>query len=192
MILGGLAAIGAARFFHWRRHGGWGCGRGRRRWHSHWGGHGPWGHHGPWGGGYGQDEYGPDFGGERGPDDGWGGRDHRVSFVVRFLSERLEASPAQERVIASSLEEFRAEVAGLKGEAPKTREDIAAALRKSSFDEVMMGELFARHDTAIEKTRKAFVGMVAKIHDALDERQRERLATIVERGPRFFSPRWGW
>jgi hypothetical protein len=110
-----------------------------------------------------------------------------MGFALRYLSDRLEATPAQEKVIAQAVDEFRAEVEPLRQEGKKTRADLAAALRKSSIDEVLFGELFARHDEALEKGRKAFIGAAAKIHDALDEKQRERLADIVERGPRWFG-----
>jgi hypothetical protein len=85
--------------------------------------------------------------------------------------------------MAAAFEEFRAEARGLREELSSSRRDVAAALRKPSFDEVLLGELYARHDTAIEKLRKAFVGMMAKVHDALEEPQREQLAQIIERGP---------
>jgi hypothetical protein len=39
----------------------------------------------------------------------------------------------------------------------------------------------------IEGARKAFVGLVARVHDTLEPEQRTRLASMVERGPRF-----GW
>jgi uncharacterized membrane protein len=115
-----------------------------------------------------------------------------MSFAVRFLSDRLEATPAQERQIAQAFEELTSQAEPLKQEGKKTRADIAAALRKPSVDEVLFGELFARQDDVLEKTRKAFIGTVAKVHDALDERQRERLAEIVEHGPRFFGGRRAW
>ena len=122
-----------------------------------------------------------------GPDFPGAGRRRGMGFALRFLSDRLEATPAQERVIAQAVEEFRAEVEPLRQEGKKTRADLAATLRKSSIDEVLFGELFARHDEALEKGRKAFIGVVAKIHDALDEKQRDRLADLVERGPRVFG-----
>jgi hypothetical protein len=106
--------------------------------------------------------------------------------VLRYLSDRLDATPAQERTMAAAFEEFRDELKGLREEASASRRDVAAALRKASFDEVLLGELYARHDTALEKVRKAFVGMMARIHDALEEPQRERLAQIIERGPAGF------
>ena len=63
--------------------------------------------------------------------------------------------------------------------------EIVDALRRSTFDGILLGEQFARHDTILENGRKAFVGLVAKVHDALEPEQRERLADLLERGPRF-------
>ena len=94
--------------------------------------------------------------------------------------------------MADAIEEFRTEMEGLRGEGRQSRQDVATALRKPSFDEVLFGELFARHDERMEKVRKAFVGLVAKLHDALDESQRERLAAVVEKGPPFFRRGFAW
>jgi LTXXQ motif family protein len=168
IVLGGLTALAIAKLWRHRHGGGW-C---RRSWYRGQG-WGPGGH-------FEGDSFGPDFPGA--------GRRRRMGFALRFLSDRLEATPAQEKVIAQAVDDFRAEVEPLRQEGKKTRADLAAALRKSSIDEVLFGELFARHDEALEKGRKAFIGAAAKIHDALDERQRERLADIVERGPRW----WGY
>jgi hypothetical protein len=59
-------------------------------------------------------------------------------------------------------------------------------MRSPAVDEVLFGEMFARHDAALEALRKAGVGAIAKVHDALDERQRARLADMIEAGPGFF------
>ena len=114
---------------------------------------------------------GPGFGGHFGGGPHW----MRGGFgggVVRVLSDRLDATPAQEKVIRDATEEFRETVSKLRGEGRKTRADVASTFRKGHFDEVLFGEVFARHDRGIEEVRKAFVGMGARIHDALDERQR--------------------
>jgi hypothetical protein len=165
-MLGGLTAFLVLRFalrrqLCWRGfHGGPRGPFGRvRRWHHH--------------------DWDPD------DDPGLGSR-RGQPYLLRYLSDRLDATPAQERTMAAAFDEFRGEAKGLRDEVGASRKDVAAALRKSTFDEVMMGELYARHDTAIEKLRKAFVGMMAKVHDALEEPQRERLAQIIERGPGYF------
>jgi len=98
----------------------------------------------------------------------------------------IRATPAQERVVGAAIEEFRDEMKkATGGEARRSRQEIVEALRRPTFDGVMLGEQFARHDTVLEGARKAFVGLVAKVHDALDPEQRERLADLVDRGPRF-------
>jgi hypothetical protein len=161
-ILGGLTAIALLKIGRRVR-----CGRG----HMHHGWHGHW---------HDEDEHIRHGMRMRGP------------FVLRFLSDRLQTTPTQERAMAEAIDEFMREVHALEDEGKKTRADVAAAMRKPSFDEVLLGELYARHDAALEKLRKAFVGLGAKVHDTLDEEQRERLADLIERGPRFFRRRFGW
>ena len=114
----------------------------------------------------------------------------RNGFMARVISDRLEATPAQEKVIRDATEEFRESLAKLRGEGRKTRADVASTFRKGHFDEVLFGELFARHDNALTDVRKAFVGMGARIHDALDEKQRARaFADLIESGPGAWRPR---
>ncbi len=194
LIFGGLAAMGIARAIHRHRacmawghgcHGGWRHG---------------WGHHGGWGA-YDDGERFELGGGFPPPyaDIGWGGGLRgfggrmRKRFVVRAILEHVRATPAQERAIGAAFEEFRDEIKRVGGgEGRRTRQEIIDALRRPTFDGVVLGEQFARHDTLLESARKAFVGLVAKIHDALEPEQRDRLAELIERGPRFFGGLRGW
>src|SRR5689334_21731874 len=123
---------------------------------------GRWGGWGGWGGYRDHDEH------------GYGG--YGEGFFLRALLEQLDASPAQEKVIVSAVHEIRDEGRKHREELKKTRADIAKAMRSASFDEVLFGELFARHDTAMEQLRKTAMGALGKVHEALDEKQRERLA----------------
>ena len=158
-IIGTLCLIGLFKVLRGGR--GFGsCGPGWSRW-----GHGGRGR-GRWGGGWRDD-------------DGWGG----PSVLLRGLYERLDASPGQEKVIREAAEELRESAHKLKGELGGSRADVAEALRSPSFDETRIGEVFARHDAAIETMRKAAVGAAAKVHAVLDDRQRERLADLVQHGP---------
>jgi hypothetical protein len=190
LIAGGLAMFVISRVLHARRwHGGWGgCGWRHHRWHG-----GPHGHHWGqrgWGGGLGPDDddsWGATFRDGGGPE-GWGGDLRGKRFFIRSVLSRVDATPAQERAIGAAFEEFRGDMKKLGGgETRRSRQEIADALRQPTFDGVVLGEQFARHDTVIEGARKAFVGLVARVHDALEPEQRSRLATLVERGPRF-----GW
>jgi uncharacterized membrane protein len=189
LIAGGLVAFALTRLIHARRWHAWG-GCGRRHWgwhggpwgrHRHWGGFGPEDDD-PWGGGGGasfRDDFGPR---------GWGGGIGGKRFFIRSVLSHVRATPEQERAIGAAFEEFRDDLKKVGGgEARRSRQEIADALRRPTFDGVVLGEQFARHDTMIEGGRKAFVGLVARLHDALEPEQRTRLATLVERGPRF-----GW
>jgi uncharacterized membrane protein len=114
---------------------------------------------------------------------GWGKR-----FLFRRVAEHVRATPDQERRLSDAVSAFRDELKkSANGEGRKTRAELADALRRPTFDGVALGEQFARHDTVLEGARKAFVGLVARIHDTLEPEQRARLAELVERGPRM-----GW
>src|SRR5262249_57034699 len=113
---------------------------------------------------------------------GWGG----PGGFRRMLFQRLETAPGQEKVIVAAYEEMREAAGTARGEIRASRADIAKAMRGPAVDEVLFGEMFARHDAALEALRKAGVGAIAKVHDALDERQRARFADLVESGPGFF------
>ena len=94
-------------------------------------------------------------------------------------------------MIKSAVEEIRDAARELRGEAKGSRADVAKAVRSDNFDEVLFGEMFHRHDVAMESFRKAVMGAIAKVHAVLDERQRARLSDLIENGPRFFRRR-GW
>ena len=95
----------------------------------------------------------------------------------------FDASPAQEKVIREAIDELRSSAYDLRGEARATREDIAKAVKSPSLDETVLGELFARHDTHLEKLRKDAVGALGKVHAVLDDRQRDIFAQLISRGP---------
>lgn len=192
LILGTFGALFVAKMIRHRM--GWAC-------------HGPYGHHmhhlhhGRWGGwpgagGWGQQGYGWEGAGDDHGDThgGWrGARGYGRDYVISTVLDRIGATPVQERTVRAAFDELRAEArrAG-GGELKELRRDIASALRRPAFDEVLLGELFARHDRALEDVRKAFVGFMAKTHDALDEEQRARLAELIEKGPRFWRGGFGW
>jgi hypothetical protein len=181
-----IATIKRARYGYWGHGYGGGCGH--RGWHG-----GGWHHHrhGGW------DDHGPDFGqrdghgeghgeGRGGWRGGFGGGFGRGGFVMRFLSERLDASPAQEKVIAQAIDEMREAIGKARDGFKASRGDVANAVRSDNFDVSHVGALFSKHDDAIDGVRKAFVSAMQKVHDALDERQRKILADIIEAGPGGF------
>lgn len=114
-------------------------------------------------------------------------RGGRGRWWLRGLFERLDTTPGQEKVIREAIEELRDAARGLKGEMRHGRDAVSDALRSPAVDETQLGELFARQDERITELRKTFVGALARIHDALDEDQRRRLADMIGSGRGF-----GW
>lgn len=112
-------------------------------------------------------------------------------FFLRRVFQALDTTPGQEKVIRAAVEELVAEASKHRGELQKTREDIARAMRSPSFDETVMGELFARQDASLDALRKAAMGALAKTHEALDEEQRKRLASMIERAGYGWRGGWG-
>jgi len=194
LILGTLGAIAVAKVVRYRM--GWAGCHGGGSWH-HDGGFGGGGwhgwhhrhhHHRAFPGGWGGHHGGGDlFGGDGGHHRGGRG------FVMGAILDHVRATPVQERAVRAAFEEFRQEVKKVGGGEVKTlRQDVSSVLRKPAFDEVYLGELFARHDRGIEGVRRAFVGLMAKVHEALDDEQRGRLAELLERGPRFGRYGFDW
>lgn len=164
-LIGTLCLIGLIKVVRAGRCGrGYGaCGGG---WHGR-GWHGGGWHGGGWRG--------------HGHGHGWRGGWGRGGWM-RGLFERLDTSPGQEKVIKQSVEEIFAATRSMRGELDQSRRDIASALRSGVVDETQMGELFARHDEKLREVRKAMVGALARVSDALDEDQRKQLADLIERG----------
>jgi Spy/CpxP family protein refolding chaperone len=170
-LMTGFAAFVGAKIA--LRHGGWR----RRAWAGHCGG---WRH-----GRYPDED--PEMGEGR-----WGGwHGGGGGMFLRAVMHRIGVHPDQEEAIRAAVNELRDSGSQLRGEGRRTRDEIADAFRKPSFDEVAMGELFARHDTVLEGLRKSLVGSLAKIHNILDERQRQRLGDLMAQGPRAFRG-FGW
>jgi uncharacterized membrane protein len=112
-------------------------------------------------------------------------------FFMRRLFERLETTPGQEKVIQQSVNEAREAIRAAVGELRGSRDDVAKAFGAESFDETALGGAFARQDEAIASIRRTVTGALAKIHDALDSRQRQALADLIAKGPRTWGGRWG-
>ena len=155
------------------------------------------GHHGGCGG------YRRGFGGHRGSwyqgaldaldedGPGWRGQGQvpwgRGRGVVYSILGRIEATPAQEKVILSALDELKEAASALRGTGRDVRADVARAIRGSLLDDVALENATARIDDAGVKLRAAVRTAVAKIHEVLDDRQRKMLADMVDS-----SWRAGW
>jgi hypothetical protein len=190
VAVGALLKLGACAFRRrWYAYGGYGgpggacdeggggCGPRARGW----GGRG-WGHHhGPWS----REDRGDREGGE-GDRDGFGfGR----RFMLRFLFEKLDTTPGQEKVIAEVFDEIKEAIKTAKGDWASSRSRMADAMRGDEFDHEAAGDAWAKHDTTFESMRLKVTTAMQRVHEALDERQRKILAELIEKGGPF--GRWG-
>jgi Spy/CpxP family protein refolding chaperone len=104
------------------------------------------------------------------------------------MMAHLGTTPAQEKVIREEAGRLRDRGRAAKEEAAGARADLAEVLRGDTFDR-------ARFDAALGKVEGAWAGFkgaaaesVARVHETLDTRQREKLADFLSRdrkGPHF-------
>jgi Spy/CpxP family protein refolding chaperone len=109
------------------------------------------------------------------------------------LADALDLSGAQRDQVEAEVRAFVKKARSMRGERDASREDLAKAVRGEALDEVTLGEMFARHDDRLRELRMELVERLAKIHAALDDRQRQLLADRIEEGLGFGGPfRRGW
>jgi Spy/CpxP family protein refolding chaperone len=75
----------------------------------------------------------------------------------------------------------------LRDELSSTRADMAAILRDDNYDKAKVETLFRKQDEIFAQMRTAAAASVEKIHGVLDDKQKQDLAEMVERGFRRFS-----
>ena len=118
------------------------------------------------------------WGGYRG---GFGGFGRRPWFIHAALS-RLDATPAQERVIVGELDRLHERVRTAKGSLREGRGDLAAAVRGTTLDDAALGAVLGRLDGTTTEVRAAVIDALRNIHAVLDDRQREQLAQMLDGG----------
>lgn len=95
---------------------------------------------------------------------------------------RLDASPAQERAIISELDKWQERMHAAKRGVREGRGDLAAAVRGPVLDDAALGAVLGRVDAATGEVRGATLDALRSIHAVLDDRQRDQLADLLERG----------
>jgi Spy/CpxP family protein refolding chaperone len=154
-LIGTLCLIGLVRALMWRS-----------RFH----------HHPGWAYRYGPPGFGPRFG--HGPF-GHGFRRGGRGFVYSIL-DRLDATPAQEKVILSALDELFEEARQLRAQLRNVRHEVARAVRGPTFDASSV--LSPSLDETADKLRAAVARAMEKIHAVLDDEQRDELGDLMESG----------
>lgn len=112
---------------------------------------------------------------------GWHGAPHRRGLYM--VLSRLDASPAQERAIIAEVDKLRSRLRETRYAVKDARGDLAAAIRGPILDDAALGAVMGRIDTATTEVRTAVVDALRNIHGVLDDRQREQVGELLERGP---------
>ena len=101
---------------------------------------------------------------------------------MRWLFERLDTSPGQEKVFVKAADDLTEAFEKLRDEARNTRAVIAQALRGEQFDGASLRELHEKHDALLAQMRETMRTAMAQVHESLDARQRRELADLIEHG----------
>lgn len=104
-------------------------------------------------------------------------------YWLHHVLDRLDTTPGQEKAIRGAVDEFSEEAQGLRREARSTRSEIANALRGSEVDEALLAQVFGKHDALLTRLRAAWLRTTHQVHATLDDRQRAKLADLLESGP---------
>jgi hypothetical protein len=115
---------------------------------------------------------------------GYGG--HRRGFGPRAflwrLLRRIDATPAQERVFRDEAAGLWETASGLRGELKASGRDLAVALRDETLDRQKLESVYRKQDEILAALRARLSDSLGRVHSTLDERQRNELADLLERG----------
>lgn len=144
----------------------------------HCGGHHHYGWHGPWSDGGRWNDHGYGHGG--GPP--WRRGRHRRGrrWMLHAALARIDATPAQERVIVGELERLQERVHGAKDSLGEARVDLSAAMRGPALDDAALGAVLGRVDAASADVRAAAIEALRTIHGVLDDKQRAQVADMLD------------
>lgn len=111
------------------------------------------------------------------------GHHHRFRRSLhRWLLHKLDASPGQERILRNAFESIRSAAVDFAEGGQTSRRELAQLLRESEFDNERVNDWFVEREHEFEKVRESAVRALAEVHEVLDDRQRESLAKLIERG----------
>ena len=115
----------------------------------------------------------------------------RARWMFRWLFQQLDTTPGQEKVFQSAADDLEGRAHQLRTELEQLGQDLGKALRAPVFDGGAVRESFARLRAHLDTLEESVIGHGAKLHEALDESQRDALADLLERGPHRLGRRCG-
>jgi Spy/CpxP family protein refolding chaperone len=123
----------------------------------------------------------------------WAGHGHGAGEGwLRLVSARLDTTPAQERVIQRELGTLVERARDARRGAFGGKADLARAVRTSEFDASAAAAAFDAVTAATGDLRSAVIDSLRKIHEVLDDEQRQELGSLIDGGRwRFAGPAGG-
>ena len=113
---------------------------------------------------------------------GYGGGGPR-RWMMRRLFQTLDATPGQEKVIASAAENAERVIRQAREEFFRSRGTFANAVRGETFDSTAVNAAFEAQQAAVDEVKKAVREGMQQVHEALSPEQRKTLGDLIEFGP---------
>jgi Spy/CpxP family protein refolding chaperone len=114
-----------------------------------------------------------------------GGRRGRGRFAARWLFERLDTTPGQEKAIVKSFETLQEHLASGRSELGAAKQELAQALGGDVLDQSALTAASGKLDDLFDKARVELAQALTEIHTALDGKQRKLLAELIAEAPAF-------
>lgn len=112
---------------------------------------------------------------------GWHGHHSRGRWFLNAALARIDATPAQERVIVGEIEKLQERMYGARSSLKEARGDLAAAVRNPVLDDAALGAVLGRVDASTAEARSAVLDALRNIHGVLDDRQRATVGDLIDR-----------
>lgn len=110
---------------------------------------------------------------------GWLGR-----HWLRFIFDRLDTSPGQERVMRAAFDDVAERGYATLDALHDARRNLARAFREEELVAERVVEELTRPDDALAELRRTLGARLAELHATLDPEQRARFADSLARSPR--------
>lgn len=120
--------------------------------------------------------------GRHGGGRGFGGGRRRWMF--RRLFQHLDTTPGQEKVISQAAENVERAAYQARDSFFTSRSDFAKAMRGEHFESETVDARFEAQQASVDEVKKAVKEAFQQVHEALSPDQRNRLADLIEFGPR--------
>lgn len=95
---------------------------------------------------------------------------------------RLDASPAQEKVIRQASGEIRSAFRDFRKVGRDSKGELAEALRQDEFARGRIEAWIAGRKAELDQLSERVIGAVEEVHTTLDSEQRQKLSNWIERG----------